>query len=77
VPEPEWSYQPEASRQPWKKYAQDPENALRDTFWIEDNMIYVNAIGDTVLRYVASRRFLKLEFLHHLQATIFTLEYFL
>lgn len=40
-------------------------------------MIYVSAIGDTVLRYVASREFLKLEFLHHLQATIFTLEYFL
>ncbi|KAF8247345.1 hypothetical protein K440DRAFT_601291 [Wilcoxina mikolae CBS 423.85] len=59
--EPEWSYQPEEWHQPWKKYAQDPENALRDTFRIEDDMIYyVNAIGDTVLHYAASRGFLKL-----------------
>ena len=63
--EPEWEGQPYEFKKPWRKYSEDPDNALRDTFRIEHDMIhYISAIGDTVLHYAASRGFLKLlEFL--------------
>lgn len=59
--EPEWECQPDESKKPWRRYSEDPEAALRDTFRIEHDMIYyVSAIGDTVLHYAASRGFFKL-----------------
>jgi len=58
---PEWSNECSASGSPWKNYASDPDSALRDTFRIEDDMVYyVNAIGDTVVHYAASRGYLHL-----------------